>query len=409
MCGITGTLNLTKAHAVCESDLRQMLAMIRHRGPDQFGIYMDDQVGMGSARLSIIDLSGGQQPISNEDETIWIVFNGEIFNYVELRPELEARGHRFSTNTDTECIIHLYEEYGPECVNYLNGQCAIALWDSSKRSLFLARDRLGILPLYYTLVDGALIFGSEIKAILADRRVTTEIDPISLDQVFTYWSTLTPRTVFRDILEIPPGHYLIAREGRIKVERYWDLAFPAAGGGAPAKQGDGRHQLDEYLEEFQSLLVDATRIRLRADVPVGAYLSGGLDSSTTAAIIRNYTHNRLDTFSISFSDPDFDESAYQLKMEHMLSDLGAAAQSDDEYFFDISSAGFIRYAAAVLFMINKKFEPSHRSVTSLLSTLKKTPEDFSGRWDSLVRYDPGISKAQRFEVAQLIARSILAM
>ena len=318
MCGITGTLNLTKSHPVCESDLRQMLAMIRHRGPDQFGIYMDEQVGLGSARLSIIDLSGGQQPISNENESIWIVFNGEIFNYVELRPELEKRGHRFSTNTDTECIVHLYEEYGAECLRYLNGQFAIAIWDSRKRSLFLARDRLGILPLFYTVVDGALIFGSEIKAILADQRVSAEIDPISLDQIFTYWSTLTPRTVFRNILEIPAGHYLIAHEGGIKVERYWDLEFPDAVSVAIAGQDSGRQKLDEYLEEFRSLLVDATRIRLRADVPVGAYLSGGLDSSTTAAIIRNYTNNRLDTFSISFSDPDFDESAYQLKMAKLL-------------------------------------------------------------------------------------------
>ncbi len=318
MCGITGTFNMTKSHPICESDLRQMLGMVRHRGPDQFGIYMDDQVGLGSARLSIIDLSGGQQPISNEDETIWIVFNGEIFNYVELRPELEKRGHRFSTNTDTECIVHLYEDYGPECLKYLNGQFSIAIWDLRRRSLFLARDRLGILPLYYTQVDGALIFASEIKAILADRRVRTEIDPISLDQIFTYWSTLSPRTVFRDILEVPPGHYLITHHGNISIEPYWNLGFPAELHDATPGLNIGRRKLDEYIDEFRSLLVDAVRIRLRADVPVGAYLSGGLDSSTTAAIIRNYTNNRLDTFSISFSDPDFDESAYQFQMAKLL-------------------------------------------------------------------------------------------
>ena len=312
MCGITGTLNLSKSHPISESDLRQMLAMVRHRGPDEFGIYLDDQVGLGSARLSIIDLSGGQQPISNEDGSIWIVFNGEIFNYVELRPDLEKRGHHFSTNSDTEVIVHLFEDYGPNCLKYLNGQFAIALWDANKRTLFLARDRLGIRPLFYTITDGAFIFGSEIKAILADRRTRAEIDPISMDQIFTYWSTLSPRTVFKGIYEVPAGHYLLAQAGELKVERYWQVDFPAD---SPVRD---EKKLEDYLEEFQALLVDATQIRLRADVPVGAYLSGGLDSSTTSAIIRNYTNNRLDTFSIAFTDPEYDESQYQRKMAELL-------------------------------------------------------------------------------------------
>ena len=229
MCGIIGTLNLSKSYPIREDDLRQMLAMLRHRGPDQFGLYLDDQVGLGSARLSIIDLAGGQQPIANEDESLWIVFNGEIFNYVELRPELEKRGHRFATNTDTEVILHLYEDYGPNCLEYLNGQFAIALWDSQNHTLFLARDRVGIRPLFYTIVDGALIFASEIKAILADHRVIAELDPIALEQIFTYWSTLSPRTAFRDICELPPGSYLLARQGEIKVNRYWELEFPETG------------------------------------------------------------------------------------------------------------------------------------------------------------------------------------
>ncbi|RMF34058.1 MAG: asparagine synthetase B, partial [Chloroflexi bacterium] len=200
MCGIVGTLNLTKAHPIRESTLRQMLGMIRHRGPDQFGLYLDDLVGLGNARLSIIDLGGGQQPIGNETGTLWIVFNGEIFNYVELRPTLEARGHRFATDTDTEVIIHLYEEYGTDCVQYLNGQFAFALWDSERETLFLARDRLGIRPLYYTVRDGALIFASEIKALLADPRVSAALDPVTLDQIFTFWSPLSPRTAFQGIL-----------------------------------------------------------------------------------------------------------------------------------------------------------------------------------------------------------------
>lgn len=308
MCGIVGVLNLTEQSPVDEATLRQMLGTIRHRGPDEFGIYRDGHVGLGSARLSIIDLSSGQQPIGNEDGTLWIVFNGEIFNYVELRPELERRGHRFSTNSDTEVILHLYEDYGPGCLDHLNGQFAIAIWDTRKRKLFLARDRMGIRPLFYTAKNNLFIFGSEIKSILAHPSIQAEIDPVSLDQIFTFWSTLSPRTIFRHIIDIPPGHYLLAHEGQHSIHPYWALDFGLESEitlSTPAQ---------DYLEEFKDLLIDATCIRLRADVPVGAYLSGGLDSSVTTAIIRNYTDNRLDTFSIAFDDPAFDESQYQQQM-----------------------------------------------------------------------------------------------
>ena len=221
MCGIVGTLNLVDRPPVDRSLLRQMLGMIRHRGPDEFGIYRDEMVGLGNARLSIIDLTTGQQPIGNEDGTVWIVFNGEIFNYVELRRTLEENGHYFSTTSDTEVLLHLYEDCGPGCLQVLNGQFAIAIWDSRERTLFLARDRLGIRPLFYTEADGQLVFASEIKAILAHPGVRAEIDPASLDQVFTYWSTLSPRTAFRDIREIPPGHYLLAWEGTYSIQPYW--------------------------------------------------------------------------------------------------------------------------------------------------------------------------------------------
>ncbi|MDY7039818.1 MAG: asparagine synthase (glutamine-hydrolyzing) [Chloroflexota bacterium] len=311
MCGIVGIYNLKTQIPIEVQTLKFMLAAIRHRGPDEFGIYTDDQVGLGNARLSIIDLSTGSQPIPNEDETLWIVFNGEIFNYVELRPELEARGHRFRTKSDTEVIVHLYEDLGPDCLQRLNGQFAIAIWDKRRRELFLARDRVGIRPLYYTVADGSLIFGSEIKALLATGRVHAEIDPVSLDQVFTFWSTLTPRTVFRDIFEVPPGHYALARDGNLTVHRYWRLGFP------PAGEEDSRPETD-IAAELRELLVDAARIRLRADVPVGAYLSGGLDSSTITALIRNYTSNYLQTFSIAFSDPNFDERKYQERMVDFL-------------------------------------------------------------------------------------------
>lgn len=318
MCGITGILNLRGTRPIEEIQLRQMLALLRHRGPDQFGIYLDHQAGLGSARLSIIDLSSGQQPISNEDETLWIVFNGEIFNYIELRPELEARGHHFTTNTDTEIILHLYEDYGPGCLKFLNGQFAIAIWDTRNRELFLARDRIGIRPIFYTITaDGTLLFGSEIKSLLADPRVKAELDPLALDQIFTFWSTLSPHSVFKDIREVPAGHYLLAHEGSIDVQSYWKLEFPLQAESRQYRRSE-RQREAEYVEGFRSLLVDATQIRLRADVPVGAYLSGGLDSSTTAAIIRNYTNNRLDTFSIAFGDPKYDESNYQYRMADFL-------------------------------------------------------------------------------------------
>jgi len=312
MCGIVGTLNLAENQPVQEHTIRQMLAMVRHRGPDEFGIYLDDQVGLGSARLSIIDLSGGQQPITNEDETLWIVFNGEIFNYIELRPELERKGHQFRTNTDTEIILHLYEDHGPACLQYLNGQYAIAIWDTQKRSLLLARDRLGIRPLFYANLDNQLIFGSEIKAIFAEGSLQAEIDPLSVDQVFTYWSAQSPRTVFSGVKELPPGHFLITQGQELRLEQYWRIDFPTK------EETSAFVTDDEYIEEFQDLMIDSTKIRLRADVPVGAYLSGGLDSSVTSAIIRNFTENQLDTFSITFSDPQFDESTYQLQMAEFL-------------------------------------------------------------------------------------------
>lgn len=316
MCGIAGIVNLENRESVSEPEIRQMLAMIRHRGPDEFGVYLDGPVGLGSARLSIIDLGGGQQPISNEDGTLWIVFNGEIFNYLELRPELEARGHRFATSSDTEVLLHMFEEFGPKCLDRLNGQFAFAVWNTRGNSLFLARDRLGVRPLFYTQADDKLIFGSEIKAILANRQVRAEIDPVVLDQVFTFWGPLTPHTIFRGIHEIPPGHYLVAEKGRTTIQSYWQPAFPCPSPGSASVQPE--KSLDHYLEEFSELLVDAAKIRLRADVPVGAYLSGGLDSSIIASVVRNFTHNRLDTFSIAFSDGNFDESAFQRQMAGFL-------------------------------------------------------------------------------------------
>jgi len=289
--------------------LRAMLGTIRHRGPDQFGIYLDGRTGLGSARLSIIDLSTGQQPISNEDGTLWIVFNGEIFNHPELREELEALGHRYATSCDTETVLHAYEEYGPRCLSKFNGQFAIAVWDTVKRTLFLARDRLGVRPLFYAEAGGSLVFGSEIKAVLAHPAVAAEADPAALDEIFTYWSTLSPRTFFKGVRELPPGNFMLVRDGRVAIQPWWELAFPEPG---PVRS------MEDCAAELRELLIDATRLRLRADVPVGAYLSGGLDSSTITAIIRTFTTNPLETFSIAFDDPAFDESGFQARMAKSL-------------------------------------------------------------------------------------------
>lgn len=312
MCGIVGVVNRKQAQPVELEILARMLASLQHRGPDGMGIYRDGSAALGNARLSIIDISGGDQPIGNEDGTLWIVLNGEIFNYVELRPELEARGHIFTTQSDTEVILHLYEEYGPQCLQYLNGQFAVAIWNEREKTLFLARDRVGIQPIFYTQHDDRLLFGSEIKSLLEYPGLRAEIDRQALGEVFTYWGPLTPHSIFKDIFELPPAHYMLVSGGQLKIERYWSLDFSTT---------PGERSVEDYQDELEALLIDAIQIRLRADVPVGAYLSGGLDSSITTALIRQYSQNHLDTFSISFSDPAFDESRFQRQMaDHLGTD-----------------------------------------------------------------------------------------
>ncbi len=315
MCGIAGILDVKMARPEREAIVRRMLGAIRHRGPDQFGVYLDRSVALGSARLSIVDLGGGQQPISNEDGSLWVVFNGEIFNHVELRAGLEARGHRFSTRTDTEVIVHLFEELGPACLDQFNGQFALAIWDVRRHRLFLARDRLGVRPLFYTQTEGAFLFGSEIKCLFSDPRVRRAIDPVGLGHVFTFWASQPPQTAFRDIRELPAGHCLELALDRAPIVRaWWRMEF---GDGSPATVDRGRSEAD-WVAEFQATLIDAVRIRLRADVPVGAYLSGGLDSSTIASVVRRFAGNRLSTFSIAFDDANYDESAFQLRMAREL-------------------------------------------------------------------------------------------
>lgn len=305
MCGIAGILNLSGGNQISMQNLKKMGDVLRHRGPDGFGYYTDEQIGLVHARLSIIDLEGGWQPIYNEDRSLCIIFNGEIFNYIELRRSLEDKGHRFSTKSDTEVIIHLYEDYGAECLKYLNGQFAFAVWNRQSRQLFLARDRVGIRPLFYTVADGAFIFGSEIKALFVDRRVRRQIDPYALDHIFTFWMTIPPRTAFKDIMELPAGHHMIVEKGDIRIEKYWEPDFTTES--HPKTE-------EEYAETLRELLIDATRLQLRADVPVGAYLSGGIDSSVITTLIKRYTDTPLRTFSVTFSDDVYDEGEYQRQM-----------------------------------------------------------------------------------------------
>jgi asparagine synthase (glutamine-hydrolysing) len=311
MCGITGCFNFDSAIPLDRPLLEKMVSVLRHRGPDSEGIYLDRQIGLGHTRLSIIDLASGQQPMCNEDGSLWVVYNGEIYNYRELREDLISQGHRFKTTSDTEVLLHLYEERGKSCVEQLNGQFAFALWDEGKQELFLARDRLGVRPLYYTLHQGRFIFGSEIKAIFQDCSIPRRIDLTALDQIFTFWFPLPPRSGFQDIWELPPGHSLtIRRKGCLQVTPYWQLTF--------RDQDDCRSPSSIHeqglRDEMMNLLADAVKIRLRADVPVGAYLSGGLDSSIVAALIRREICDRLETFSIGFEEAAFDETPYQSEM-----------------------------------------------------------------------------------------------
>ena len=312
MCGIAGIMNLTRGTPPSQEQITAMISLLRHRGPDESGTYRDERIALGHLRLSIIGIDGGTQPICNENGALWIVYNGEAFNYIELKEDLLKKGHRFTTTTDTEVLLHLYEEYGAKCLEKINGQFSLAIWDSLKRELFLARDRVGIRPLYYTHSAGRLIFASEIKAILPVSE-TRELDREALSQVFVFWTTLAGRTCFKDVHELPPGHYMRVKEGRACSEPYWRIPFHP-------QTAQKSHSLAETSEELRELLIDAVRLRLRADVPVGAYLSGGLDSSIIATLISRNYNTRLKTFSMGFQESRFDETSFQ---EEMISFLGA--------------------------------------------------------------------------------------
>lgn len=309
MCGIAGYCNISSGNSPGQNALERMIYPVVHRGPDGYGFYVGDGVGLAHARLSIIDLEGGWQPIHNEDKSLWVIFNGEIFNYRELRKELEARGHRFYTNSDTEVIVHLYEEKQEKCLEDLNGQFAIALYDAGSRTLFLARDRMGIRPLFYTLHKGILYFASEIKSLFAaDPSLPRGMNPDVLREIFTLWMPGGSETIFEGIHQLEAGHWArVSGATGIQTKEFWDMPFIAS-------SSPEFHKKEDYAEKLRELLIDSVRLRLRADVPVGAYLSGGLDSSTITSLIHHYTDNPLKTFSVTFSDTVYDEQAEQRKM-----------------------------------------------------------------------------------------------
>jgi asparagine synthase (glutamine-hydrolysing) len=302
MCGICGKLNFDPGASVNPRTIQAMLDSIRHRGPDDEGVYLASNVGLGHRRLSIIDLSSGHQPLSNEDGTVWIVFNGEIYNYLELRGFLLSKGHVFKTRSDTEVIVHLYEELGPECVQKLRGMFAFAIWDNRSKTLFLARDRVGIKPLYYYLSDRFLSFGSEIKAILADAAVKADIAPEVIDRFLTFLYLPGEETLLKGVLKVPPGNYLLVKDGRPQLHQYWDLDF------LKAKDRPNRKEAEKQLLD---LLGESVELHMIADVPVGVLLSGGFDSTAVLSFAVERTSKEVSTYTVGFSDPGVaDERPY---------------------------------------------------------------------------------------------------
>lgn len=297
MCGICGTAGFSDGTL-----LRKMCDVIHHRGPDDSGMFLENGIGLGHQRLSIIDVKSGRQPIHNEDESIWIVFNGEIYNYLALKEKLEKLGHRFYTSTDTEAIVHAYEEFGDKCAEKLYGMFAFAIWDNNRKRLFLARDRLGKKPLYFTSLDDKLLFGSEIKSILQYSEIERKVDIQALHHYLTFSYVPGPRTMFKGIKKLLPGHTLCFENGNIEIKRYWDLSLDTSG----TRQSD-----EYYINKVKELLTEAIRSRLMSEVPLGAFLSGGLDSSTVVALMSSLMDEPVKTITASFEEGgSYDEARY---------------------------------------------------------------------------------------------------
>jgi asparagine synthase (glutamine-hydrolysing) len=325
VCGICGKLNFDVNAEVQPELIRAMADTIEHRGPDDEGFHVSGQVGLGFRRLSIIDLSGGHQPLANEDDTVWIVFNGEIYNYEELRKDLLSRGHKFRTKSDTEVIVHLYEEYGEQCVEKLRGMFAFAIWDDRQRKLFVARDRVGIKPLYYWADSKSLIFASEIKAILADRQVVREVCPAMVDRFLTFYYVPGDQTLLKGIQKLSPGCYLTVKDGKVQVRSYWDLHFE------PSNLTVGQAE-----EKLMALLEESVRLHMIADVPVGFLLSGGVDSTAMLGLAVGKTDKPLSSYTIGFSESNIAD-------ERPFASLAARTYGSVHHETTISSNDFLEF------------------------------------------------------------------
>ena len=357
MCGIAGLLTTSGRPAPREL-LLQMAGELAHRGPDGVGLYRDGAFGMVNTRLSIIDLAGGDQPIGSEDGRYWAMQNGEIYNYPELTAELQALGHVFRTRSDTEVLVHAYEQWGEGFLGRLNGEFAIAIWDREARELLLARDRFGIRPLFLADLGGDVAFASEASALLRHPAAERRLDPFALVETFTLWSVLPDRSAFPGIRELPAGHLVrVGANGLGPLRRWWDLRFGP-------REGTRDEPVDALAEELRGLLDDATRIRLRADVPVGVYLSGGLDSSITAALARRHVPRELRAFGVGFEDARFDESRFQDRM--------AAALGVDLTRVTVSGADV---AASLPEVVRRAEKPLLRTAPAPLLRLSRAVRD----------------------------------
>jgi asparagine synthase (glutamine-hydrolysing) len=326
MCGIAGVVKFGKDAEVDPRVLRQMCAAMVHRGPDDEGVYVKGRAGLGMRRLSIVDLATGHQPISNEDGTLWIVFNGEIYNHAVLRERLQARGHRYATRSDTETIIHAYEEYGRECVRHLRGMFAFAIWDTRKRQLFVARDRLGIKPLYYRATGESFLFGSEIKVILASPEVQAEFSRGSLPEFLAFGYLSGEETFYKGIHKLMPGHTLeVDESGNLRIEPYWDLSLTADSASLSSSY---------YVQSYRDLLEQAVSSHLMSDVPVGVFLSGGLDSSAVAALMTKIRRAPIETFSVGYREQSHSELPYARTVAKHLNSIHHEVLLSGREFFD---------------------------------------------------------------------------
>ncbi|MEI6166056.1 MAG: asparagine synthase (glutamine-hydrolyzing) [bacterium] len=350
MCGITGIFDRT-GNPVDSQLLKAMTASISHRGPDGDGQYIDHEIGLGHRRLSIIDLGGGAQPLANEDRTLQIVFNGEIYNFIELRKELAGFGHQFRTRSDTEVIVHAYEQWGKDCVSRFNGMFAFAIWDTNKRELFLARDHLGIKPLYYVWIGNRLLFGSEIKALMQDSSCPNEVDLESLAELFTFRSVPSPKTLFNHIYKLPPAHWMLCSRDKMEVERFWNWV--------PEIRRKWREE--DLIQEYQTLLEDAVRLQLRSDVPLGLFLSSGVDSGALLAIMSQHSSSPVQTFTIGFEGgektnevEDARLTARQFNADHFNMIVGSSDYQKyyERYMSDLEEPVGHEPAAAFYFVSN---------------------------------------------------------